>query len=158
MFSYLTARRRILTFGIVLAAVATLAAHPTWARSIGADVWNVPALKDRNRALAEENRRMEAEGEDVRHRIAVKETLVADLIAGRSTLAETTAQFTTMNASRPEYMSVIRDAFPGATDQEKMARNVIAFAVVRVAPEHRAELARRLDGELRQLVAGSPGR
>ena len=51
----------------------------------------------------------------------MKEVIVTDLLAGRAPLAEATEQFTVMNASRPEYMVVIRaNVLSGATDHEKM--------------------------------------
>ena len=146
MFATLTARPRLLTLALALPVLAAGLLHPTWAKSAGVDVWNLSALKGEVRAAAGENSRLDAEDGQVQQRMAVKEALVAELIAGRTTLAEVTARFTEMNVTRPTYMAVIREAYPGATDQEKAARNVIGYASARVParrPRRRRPPARR---------------
>lgn len=132
-----------------------LAAHPTWASSIGADVWNVPGLEEELRVRADEANQLADQDEEIRHRINVKEVIIADLLAKRITLAEATEQFTVMNESRPQYMAMIRATFPGETDQEKIARNVISFALLRVKPQERDTVNHRLEKELHLMLTGS---
>jgi hypothetical protein len=151
----LLSRPRFLIGSCLVVGVSVLAVHPTWARALGADVWNLPALKEQVRESAAEGDRLADEDSDVLRRIAIKEGIIADLIAGRSTLAEATDRFTELNAARPEYVQSLRESFPGTTDQEKFARNVISFALSRAALPERAALSSRLEGELRQMLAAN---
>jgi hypothetical protein len=133
-----------------------LAVHPTWAATLGIDVWNVPALKAQMRTSAEEGHRLDAEDEYVRRRIELKEMIVRDLIAEKIPLAEATDRFAALNAMCPRSEAAVRDFFPGSTDREKTARNVISFAVTRAAPHAQAALASRLESELRQMLVAAP--
>jgi hypothetical protein len=151
----LLARPRALVGSCLVIGAVVLIAHPTLAQSIGADVWNMPALKEQVRAADAEDDRLTSEDDDVLRRIAIKDAIVAEMIAGRTTLADATDRFTELNTGRPRYLAALRDCYPGATDQEKFARNVISFAVSRVAPEERAALSSRLETELRQMVAAA---
>jgi hypothetical protein len=149
----LLARPRALVCFCLVIGAGVLVAHPTLAQSIGADVWNMPALKEQVRAADAEDDRLSVEGDDVLRRIAIKDTIITDLLAGRTTLSDATDRFTELNEGRPRYLAALREAYPGATDQEKFARNVISFAISRVAPEERAAVSSRLETELRQMVA-----
>jgi hypothetical protein len=149
----LLTRPRVLVGFCLAIAVGVLTVHPTLAQSIGADVWNMPALQEQVREAAAEDARLSDEGDDVLRRIAIKDAIVGDLIAGRVTLVEATDRFTALNAARPRYLAALRESFSGATDQEKFARNVISFAVCRVEPHERAELSSRLETELQQTLA-----
>jgi hypothetical protein len=151
----LLSRPRVLVGSCVAVAAAALAAHPSLARTIGVDVWNVPALKEQVRDAAVVEDRLADEDDEVMRRIAVKEAIIADLIAERVTLSAATARFVEMNSTRPHYLAALRDSYPGATDGEKYARNVISFAVARVNPADRAALSSRLEGELRQALAAA---
>jgi hypothetical protein len=144
--------RRVVTAGLVVAALGLLGAHPTWARSLGLDVWNAPALQKELRASEGKDRELSEQSEVVLRRIAAKDTIVADLIAGRTTLARATERFAVLNAGQPEYMEAIRATFPGETDQEKCARNVIAFARMRVPAEQRDALESRLEAQLHEML------
>jgi hypothetical protein len=147
-------RRALLTL-FVVAIFGVLVVRPTWAQSIGADVWNMPALKEHMRELQSDIARLDAEDEVVRHRIAVKEAFVADLYAGRATLVETTERFAELDASRPLYMATLRRTYPAATDRETIARNVIEYALLRVALDERKTLSGRLEAELQRMLSGS---
>ncbi len=155
MFANLLTRSRLLTSGAALAALAALAlltGHPTLAKSIGADVWNVPALNDQLRESSDLSAQLDDEDEEIRHRIVVKEAIIGQLIANHATLAETTAKFIELNASRPEYVTTIRATYPGATYEEKAARNVISYALARAPAGGYDALSRRLDAELQQMT------
>jgi hypothetical protein len=141
---------------LFLVGIGVLSAvRPTWAQSIGADVWNVPALQEQVRASVAEETRLDCEDGEVMRRIAVKEAIAADLAEGRCTLAEATDRFNELNATRPEYVSTLLRSVPGATDREKFARNVISYALIRVEPSERPALSSRLEAELRQMLADS---
>jgi hypothetical protein len=135
-----------------LAALGVSLAVPGWVRRVGLDVWNVPAPEGDSRAARE--RELNAEVDEIDRVIAVKEALIADLIGGRATLAGVAADFRELDRANPAHMQVIRANFPGATDEERMARNVIRYALNRVAdPGERENLRLRLEGELRALLA-----
>ena len=155
MLESLLVRARFLVCSCLLVGGGALVVHPTWAESIGVDVWNVPALNKQVRASVDEGDRLASEDDEVLRRIAIKESIVIELIFGRTTLAEATEQFVALNSARPTYLDELRNAFPGATDQEKFARNVISFAVSRVPPHERPALSSRLETELRQMIAGA---
>ena len=89
-------------------------------------------------------------------RIEVKESIAWDLVAGRTTLADATARFMLLNEPYPYYLQMIRDTYPGSTDQERTARNVMDYTLGRVTDRRERErLAGRFEGELRTMI-GSP--
>jgi N-acetylmuramic acid 6-phosphate (MurNAc-6-P) etherase len=93
---------------------------------------------------------------DIRQRIELKEMLVAELLAGCTSLATVTAQFLVLNQERARDMVVIRRQFSGASDTEKTARNVIGYAELQIkdcGDIHRALIFARLECELRQITA-----
>lgn len=98
---------------------------------------------------------LEGMSRELRQRIEVKNRLVDELLAGRTTLAEVTTQFLAMNQTRKEYMVTVRMHYSGATDAEKTARNVIGFASTDIAgycPIQRALVLVRLEYQLQQLT------
>jgi len=140
---------------LALSVGAASALSPGWVRSAGLDVWNMPRLERTVDEAVEQGRQLEDEDAEVRHRIRAKETLVEGLIAGRSTLAEVTSQFTALNQPYPEYMRMILVTYPGATDEEKAARNVIAYTLPRVRDtSRRCAVAGRLEAELQSMMDG----
>jgi hypothetical protein len=128
LFDVKPTSRRLWIAGVVGLALAGMSsAHPTWPTDVGIDFWNVPALKERlvqDRRLADE---LTTEDTRVMRRIAAKETIIEDLIAGRINLLEAAADFRALNAGRPGYMLVIRSSYPGVTDDERLCRNVIGY-------------------------------
>lgn len=154
MSAFVSSRRALYAL-VAVAFVGVLTIHPTWAKSLGADVWNMPALKEQLRESQNDIARLDAEDQGVRQRIAVKESLVQDLLAGRATLAEVTEQFTALDASRPEYMDILRANHPAASDREVMARNVISYALPRVPAEERAAVSSKLEVDLQQMLSGA---
>lgn len=153
LFATLTDRPRLLTGAVFAVAFAALACHPTLARSFGADVWNVPALEAQLRDATDEGARLRTEDDAVLNRIAMKEAIVRELLAGRATLAEATDRFLALNAARPATLEAVRITHAGATDREKTARNVISFALGRAPAAARGAISQRLEDELRQLIA-----
>ncbi len=84
-------------------------------------------------------------------RIAQKELLIIQLIEGQLSLGDVTDAFLRINQDLHSCLRAVRDNFPGTTDEEKHARNVISFAVSRVPPDQKKALQARLDGEFDQL-------
>ncbi|AWM41686.1 hypothetical protein GobsT_72270 [Gemmata obscuriglobus] len=153
LFANLQTRPRIVTAALFAVAFVALVSHPTLAQSLGADVWNVSNLRDQVRAATDESARLSAEDDTVLNRIAVKESIVRELIEGRATLTEATDRFAQLNAARPQALNAIRFAYPGTTDREKTARNVISFALGRTPAAARAALSERLEAEFQQAAA-----
>jgi len=141
----------VVALGLPLLLAA--AAHPSAARSAGLDVWNFPRLEREFDAATEQSRHLTDADADIQQRIAYKDVLITELIEGRATLPEVTSQFLVLNESHPEYMAVIRADYPGRTDQEKAARNVIGHVRARVTnPVERARGLGRLQAELEQMT------
>jgi hypothetical protein len=138
----------------LVAPVVVAAANPSLAAALGLDVWNLPDLREQAKAAAEEDRELTAHHGDVLRRIEAKEQAISSLIAGRGTLADTVAQFSALNQDYPEYAAVIRDHYPGSTDQEKLAWNVIDFTqarLVKLPLWRRCAVLARLEAELHSL-------
>jgi hypothetical protein len=139
---------------VPLATLAAWVAAPGWVRGAGLDWWNLPAQERQLRANGDRDRDLDAEREATARRMAVREALVADLIAGRSTLAGAVAEFRALDrgwADRPE---LLRWYYSGVPDDEVEARHVIGYALRRVPGRaDREALRRRLEGELRELLA-----
>jgi len=141
---------------VLILPTAGAIVRPAWASAMGLDIWNMPGLNREARSSAIQNRELDAEGGEVLHRIAVKEDLITNLINGHATLAATVAQFTTLNVGYPTYMNVIRISYPGISDEEKMAQNVMDFSWGRLnsePPWRRFGILVRLSGELQSLSA-----
>lgn len=144
---------------LLLVPVALAAAAPAWASAVGLDVWNYPTLRAEVEQQVERERVFVAHDDDIRRRIEIKEVLVGDLIAGRTTLADVTAQFLALNRSQPAYLEALRSAYPGGTDEETTARSVLGFVTPRLSgesPERRAEVMTRLEVEFCNLAETHP--
>jgi hypothetical protein len=149
--------RRLLFVPAVLAGVVAVAfaANPAWARSAGLDVWNAAELAREKEEVIEQGRELAAVDDEICRRIAVKEAVVRDVIDGRTTLADATAQFMALNEPYPANLRMIRETYPGSTDEEKTARNVICYTLGRVDdPDERDWVAHRLQEELQAVIAG----
>lgn len=135
----------------VLVPVAVAVANSEWVASSVFALCQPQTLHDDYRGELKLAKELEETDQEVRRRIEIKESLVRQLIAGQTTLAEVTNLFLVMNQSRPGYMAVIRVTYAGSTDEEKTARNVIGYAAAemsRVNPEQQAEVLGRLECEL----------
>ena len=154
MFARLTVA--IVVVAIVVPVAAALTDH-SWATSVGLDVLNVPALNDESASETEKMRDLDTESAEIRRRIEVKDAMIQNLIAGRTTLAEVAAQFLALDENRPTYMNVLRSNNPGATDEEKMARHVIDYTFPSLGKEsliQKAAVMVRLEAELHHLTSG----
>jgi hypothetical protein len=140
-------------------AIVVLAVNPVWATAAGLDVWNVPALQQEIAQAKEYDKVLTARDEEIQCNIVAKEHLIHELMAGRSTLADTTAAFLTLTRCSPEAMSAVRVNYPGSTDEERFARNVMHFVITRLPgePENQQDQVRtRLEAELGALLGRGP--
>lgn len=148
----------MLAFLVLIALVLAAWTQPAWAATVGLDVWNVPALQEQVKTSALQSHELDQENAQIIDRIAAKEGLISQLLSGHTTLAATTAQFMALNETYPEYLSVIRRSYPGATDEEKMAWNVLEFSSPRLTDQsawQRLALLARLQGEFHSMFAES---
>ncbi|MBN9522781.1 hypothetical protein J0H58_30390 [bacterium] len=133
-----------------LAVVAV--AHPGLVRAAGVDFWTVGEARAELAEAAATDRALDERHDAILRRIAIKEALITDLIAGRLSLAEVAARFLELNEDEPGYLVVLRSAVPGDSDLERSARNVIDYVGERVPdPAHRADFRRRLEADLTRL-------
>ncbi len=91
---------------------------------------------------------------ELRRQIEVKDTLIDELIAGQTTLAEVTSQFMILNRSQPVSAFLVRRDYPGATDEEKTARNVISYATAELSkgcPDRKEEVLAHLEAEFERI-------
>jgi hypothetical protein len=137
-----------------LAALAASVVAPEWVRRAGLDVWNLPAQEQKLRAAREQERDLRAKGGEVIRRMAVREALIAELIAGRADLARTVADFRVLDGGRTEHLMAVQLDHPGLSDPEAAARVVIRYALIRVPGRaDREQLRRRLEGECQKMFA-----
>jgi len=106
---------------------------------------------------SEESQRLDRISCHLIRRIHVKDALVSNLIEGRMTLKEVTAQFLLLNKDDPVIMQEIRRMYPGATEVEASARNVISYAGSSLASEspfRRLQALARFEVEFQDLCSG----
>ncbi|MFO0852149.1 MAG: hypothetical protein U0871_26830 [Gemmataceae bacterium] len=140
---------RWLTVPAVAAAVfAILTADPA-ARSAreGDGCEPDPAAVAPDPETREAHRRLAAKLDAVVARMHHKEWLVDELIAGRADLMTVADEFLRMNREEPQCLAVLRRHFPGGSDREVAARNVIEYVAPRVKPADRVAVRQRLDRE-----------
>lgn len=153
---------RISTYVVVLAVVGLAGATfwPSALTDLGLDVWNVAELTkgmEQDRQAAEQ---MDIDDQTVLRRMQVKETIAAELIAGRVTLLEATAQFESLHSDDRRFRELLELYYPGDSSEERMCRCVIAFARMRVrvvGSSQESELVDKLEREL-AAAKGPDGR
>ncbi|MCE9562794.1 MAG: hypothetical protein K8U57_12175 [Planctomycetes bacterium] len=134
--------------------VAAFAANSEWGASLVVDMFHPQSVREELKNEEELSENLEVVNREIQRRIAIKEALVAELIAGRTTLAAVSDEFLALNRPRQEYMTIIRATYPGNTDEEKSAHNVIGYVtgeLVRYPQATRDEVLARLQSELQTL-------
>lgn len=118
-----------LTFAAVIATLVVVGVSAAeWNGQVGLDFWNLPSL---NAHLADENRvaeKLEADVDEVHVRISLKYIVVADLSAGRIGLLAAAARFRALNAGSESFAAAVEAMFPEMSEDERVCRNVIAYA------------------------------
>lgn len=121
----------------------------------GADVANWADLSDE--AMADESRKLEGQRAVVEARIEYKEALLAELAAGRTTLPAVAAAFLRVNQDDAVCLGVVQTHYPGRSDEEKSARNVLDYASGRVMPAGpKAAFLARLAAEFAAAYPAAP--
>ncbi len=99
---------------------------------------------------------LDARREELLARIAYKEDLVNRLVAGQTTLDEVTAEFLRLNRGGP-VLDLIRTQYPGSSDEEKTARNVLEYVRQRRLPaDQNARVMARLRQEFERRYGDRP--
>ena len=97
----------VAVFGLVLGGVGY--AKPTLVSDLGLDFWNLSGLQTQLDRDLRVHRELDAKDVEVLRRIDFKETLILDLIGGRTTLPEVATHFKHLNVGRTEVMAAIRE-------------------------------------------------
>lgn len=124
-----------------------------------ADTFRAITAQDIREEMArdeEHRRQLDEENRVIQRQIEIKEMLLRELIAGRQSLRDVVGQFQAINEEHPEYLFVIEREFPGASIEEKSARNVLAFVEAEMAgrfPTRSLPVFVRLEAEFREHFA-----
>ncbi len=127
MFTAVLARPvRFLVYPLVgCAALALLFAAPRPAAT-GADPALWGDLSDAE--MTDQSRSLDRQRAIVAARVEYKEALMTELAAGRTTLAAVAAAFLRANRDDAVCVELVLAKYPGRSDEEKSARNVLDYA------------------------------
>jgi hypothetical protein len=158
-YTMIAARRAgtttVTTLAVLAGAVAVSHwAAPSWTKAAGLDVWEMPALQSEIEADARQERVLTVELEETHRRMALKEALIDNLLNGKISMRDVLAGFLAANRGHEDSMMVIRAAYTGKSEEEKMAKNVLEFAAYRATGSFAKRLAIlvKLTNEFKHLV------
>jgi hypothetical protein len=140
----------------MLVPITAVVVTTEWSTSVVFNVYEPETLSDDYRKDLEQANELEARRQEGLRLLEVQEMLVQRLIAGRGSLPEVTKELLMMHQNHPAWMAVIRAEYPGNSDEEKTARNVIGWVAFELSlsnPDKQAEVLARLESELECLVA-----
>src|ERR1700687_6167903 len=105
--------RLSLAFGTVAAVLIGIGySRPSWAASYGVDWWTLPELEKNLQHVLQEQEQLDRQTTRIKDRLAGRQRVVDDLVAGRTSLLEAAAQFRSLSltfAGRgPSYNEVHR--------------------------------------------------
>lgn len=144
---FVLTNRTIVLLGAAVAAAAVLMTYPGGPRAAYDDATDAPAAAATQRPLARIH---------LMERIALKDSMVMELVAGRATLAEITARFQQLNADVPGTRDVLLTRYPGLGEEERAAMNVLDHVAGADLPNDvTAATIRRLAAEYHR-VYGEP--
>jgi hypothetical protein len=134
--------------------------RPAWAQRAGLDWWSLPELCEEVRRGEQQLAEMGAQTQGAIERLRTRTKVIEDLRAGRLTLVQAAARFRRLNALTPAGGLDLRGHLVGATEEERLCRQVICWAEAADRPEAPsiAEQTReRLEAELQRLLAKNKG-
>lgn len=139
----------VLTVLTAVAAAAAILAAPE--EAVPTAAVNQIAANDPNVA------RLDARTYELSSRIAYKDSLIRELVAGRATLAQVSDEFLRLNEGEPAAMFVLRTRYPGSGDEERSACNVISFVLLlRLPADRQARVLDRLGREFADRFGHPP--
>jgi hypothetical protein len=139
----------MLVIGSLCAAVCCC--QPEWARTLGCDVWNVPALEAEIEAQQERSDAMEEGRDEVLRRIDTKLGWAEDVFAGHLDLMTAAAHFRDLTSEEAKLRHFLAVVYPDAGEDERFCRAVISWvhALQDVHPPKEVErTVARLNAEL----------
>jgi hypothetical protein len=132
---YTMKRLSHLVLGIITVGVLTtglLIAQPAISERLGIDFWNLPSLYDEIREQLDKDQELSAQDEVVMRRIRIKDTIIRDLLDGRTSLFEAAAEFRELSKANAHYEELLRLRFPNRSLNEIYCLNVIEFVEVQI--------------------------
>jgi hypothetical protein len=143
---------RALAAGASLTALVVVAvtAYPALAREMEADARSDTDLRTELTATDRRAAELARQEHVVVRRTAMRAETVEDLIAGRIPVDEAVRRFVFLNHMEPGTLRRVNERYPGATDEERAGRQLVAH--VRVHPDPRAAAA--ADDAARRLGHG----
>jgi len=145
---------RLATYSTCL-SIAALVASSEWAASHVVNAFHSQASQDEITSEIEFRQRLDIIDQKILRQLEIKEKLIAELIAGRTTLAQVATQFLVMSRHDMVWLSIVRKDYAGKTDEERAARNVIAYATAelsRGSAAREVEVLTRLEAELLSFI------
>lgn len=148
----------MLLLGLLAPVGGVTYADPSWPEVLGLDFWNLPqveSLEEMERRRAAE---LDAHAESIFRRLALREEVVQDLLAGRIGAVHAADQFLAICTEYPDALKSLRICLPGDTDRARAAAQIVAYVEARRWDDDRAspELIASVKQELRDLLGATP--
>ena len=149
--------RLAVSVGSAVGTVLVFLSYPGGIAGAYHDAVDLPALQGQLKECETRQQAIHQQSVIMAERIALKQSLIRDLIAGRLTLVDVTRQFHEMNDGYQPCLDAIRARYPDAPDDERMALNVLDFvALQEAAIADRNAVAARLSGEYHRAYGSRP--
>jgi len=118
---------RLLAVSSFLSAVglAAVLAYPAEAGDPGGDIWQIVKARSRMAEADRNMRKLDQDDEHVMRRVAIREEIIRDLVVGRMTFQQGTQRFVELNRTHPSALANLRRMYPGRTDEECAARQLV---------------------------------
>jgi len=120
----------------------------------GLEIFQSQEHREEMKRHVEYGKQLDLIDNELRRHIRIKDNLIVELIEGKKTLPEVTTEFLVLNHSQAATMEVLRREYPGATDEEKIARNVIEYATADLdhsACDQKEAVLARLEAEFEEM-------
>jgi len=118
---------RLLAVSSLLSAagVAAVLAYPAEADDPGGDIWQIVKARSSIEEADRSMRQLDLDDEHVMRRVAIREEVIRDLVAGRMTFQQATQRFVELNRTHPSALANLRRMYAGRTDEERAARQLV---------------------------------
>jgi hypothetical protein len=146
----LTLRLLAVSSFLSAAGLAAVFAYPAEADDPGGDVWQIVKAQSRIAEADRNMRKIDQEDEYVMRRVAIREEIIRDLVAGRMTFEQATQRYVELNRTYPTALTNLRRMYAGRTDEERAARQLVTHmrnSGNRAAAVLADEWGRRLDAD-----------
>jgi len=130
--------------------------RPPWATRLSLDWWNLPVLCEQIQRGEQDLAALGPPCEVLVARARAKAHVTDEVLTGRLTLLQAAARFRRLDAQEPASKVDLRQHFAGATEEERLCRQVIQWATAAaqdVSPTAAAPTRARLEAELAGLLA-----